>query len=620
MINYPHIIEDLDIALWEYYVDTQQIKCNEKWANIVGYSLTELTPITSKTWENLFHPKYLGKSDNLFAALLEDKIDHYKCEIRLKHKKGHSVWIYAQGRVSKRDDDGKPLVVTGFNRDITEKKKDQRKLQRYKDITEIASKIAKTGYWELNFKTNNFFWNEVTKKIFRQSEDYSPNSENFLNYFAKGVHRKKIEQAVAEVFSNKKEFDLEILISTGEKSEKWVRIIGVGDFKKKKCIRLYGLVQDIDDIKRIRIDTAIKEEQFRQTFEHATIGMALVGLDGSWLKVNEGLNTFLGYSNEEFYKLTFQDITHPDDLNKDLQLLEELVANKRKNYQMEKRYVKKNGQIVWAHLSVSLVRDDKDNPIHFVSQVQDINENKKLSETMLDQNRRLLNFAYIVSHNLGSHTGNLTMLLDLMVTENESLKNDEYFSHLLTASTNLTETVMHLNEVVKINIQSLDNLEPLNLQQYILNAISHIQASITSTNANITNTVSEDIYVAAFPAYLESIILNFLTNAIKYRSPERTPQIKISAKVKNEQVIISIEDNGIGIDLDRYGTKLFGMYKTFHNNKDSRGIGLFITKNQVEALGGKIEVKSELQKGSEFKIFLKKSKKVEPQTEPTPNN
>jgi signal transduction histidine kinase len=108
----------------------------------------------------------------------------------------------------------------------------------------------------------------------------------------------------------------------------------------------------------------------------------------------------------------------------------------------------------------------------------------------------------------------------------------------------------------------------------------------------------------AVPAYLQSIALNFITNAIKYRHPDRPAIVSIDAKKMDKWIILSVADNGIGIDLEQHGHKLFGMYKTFHGNSDARGIGLFITKNQIEAMGGKVEVESTAGFGTKFNIYF----------------
>lgn len=132
-------------------------------------------------------------------------------------------------------------------------------------------------------------------------------------------------------------------------------------------------------MEQLKRELAVERNQFRGAFESSAIGMAIVGLDGKWIQVNESLLSIVGYSREELYKLTFQDITHPDDLQADLELAGELVNGKRDNYQLEKRYFHRNGQVVWILLSVSMVRDTDGRALHFVSQVVDITKAKKIS-------------------------------------------------------------------------------------------------------------------------------------------------------------------------------------------------------------------------------------------------
>jgi signal transduction histidine kinase len=144
----------------------------------------------------------------------------------------------------------------------------------------------------------------------------------------------------------------------------------------------------------------------------------------------------------------------------------------------------------------------------------------------------------------------------------------------------------------------------LHLKEEIEKTINGINAIVSSSNTRIVNNIPENLVVHFVPSYLESILLNLLTNAIKYKSPERNPIIELSVERNLSFTVLAIKDNGLGIDLKKNKEKLFGMYKTFHNNSDARGFGLFITKNQIEAMGGKIEVESELGKGSTFKIYI----------------
>jgi K+-sensing histidine kinase KdpD len=130
-----------------------------------------------------------------------------------------------------------------------------------------------------------------------------------------------------------------------------------------------------------------------------------------------------------------------------------------------------------------------------------------------------------------------------------------------------------------------------------------LRLAIKESQISITDTIPDDLMVSAIPAYLDSILLNLFTNAIKYKSPDRKAFLEINYEINEHQTIISFKDNGLGLDLKKNGHKLFGMYKTFHGNEDAKGIGLYITKNQIEAMDGKIEVESKLDYGTTFKML-----------------
>lgn len=357
----------------------------------------------------------------------------------------------------------------------------------------------------------------------------------------------------------------------------------------------------------------ISEEQFRGAFEHAAIGMAIVSLDGKWIQVNANLSKMLGYSPEELVSLTFQEVTHPEDLNKDLSSVRKLVLGKKDSYKMEKRYFHKSGKVIFAILSVSIVRSEDLQPLHFVSQIVDITDRKKTEEhleTVLEvtneQNNRLLNFAHIVSHNLRSHSGNLQTLLGFMDMEKDDHARDELLKMFHQAADNLQDTITHLTEVVSMK-NSLDKgLKVINLKSAIYDAVGNLQALLKKTKGSFSVEIPDDLQIRAIPAYLDSILLNLLSNAIKYRAPEKQLEIKITGEKGENGIALLIQDNGSGIDLRKNGSEIFGMYKTFHGNTDARGIGLFITKNQVEAMGGKIMVESEPGRGSLFRVNFKR--------------
>jgi PAS domain S-box-containing protein len=158
-------------------------------------------------------------------------------------------------------------------------------------------------------------------------------------------------------------------------------------------------------------DLQRSEERFSSAFEHASIGMALVSPDGRWIKVNRALCRLIGYTAEELYERTFQDVTHPEDLELDLAQVRQMLAGEILSYQMEKRYFHKEGRVVWVLLSVSLIRDSQGRPVHFISQIQDITERKDaeaaldtMHKELLEASRRagMAEVATSVLHNVGN--------------------------------------------------------------------------------------------------------------------------------------------------------------------------------------------------------------------------
>ena len=348
--------------------------------------------------------------------------------------------------------------------------------------------------------------------------------------------------------------------------------------------------------------------------DHSYHGIAIVGLEGEWILVSNSICDMLGYSEAELLSMTFQEITVKEDLENDLYEFKKIMNNEIENYEIKKRYFKKDGSVVWAQLSVSLVRDDYNNPKYFISQLRDISdrviareEQRVLIEIIKERNKRLVNFSDIVTHNLRTHAGNLKALLDFVEEDIEDFKAYENVPMLYEAFNDLENTVSHLNEIASETRYDESKLKSINLNKFVASAMHNVSGLAKYHDCIIDNQVDNSLFVIGIEAYLDSILLNFLSNGIKYKSDDRQCKITLSTKVENEFVLISITDNGLGIDLELYGDKMFSLYQTFHTNIDSKGLGLFVTKSQIESLGGKVTVKSVINEGTSFTVYLKKA-------------
>lgn len=614
------------------------------------------------------------------------------------------------------------------------------------NIYKIILEETLAGYWDCYLREDRVIYSSVFKNIFGYQDHELPNTTETWANLIIPEDRPRMDECLKQHYESlgKKPFNIDVRYTHKNGSIVWITTTGrVIEWDGDVPVRMVGCHIDITDKKRTEQTLEISEETFRNAFEYSPIGMVLVSIEGKFIKVNKSICDMLGYTADELISKTFQEITYPDDLEADLALLQKTLNKEVSGYQMEKRYVKKDGGIIWVLLNVGIVRDKAEVPLYFVSQIKDITEHrqaeKRLKESerrwifasegsgggiwdldlrnntvfhskqclsmigleehefsnipgqwtsrvhpddrdkyvadvwayingesdfysnqhrvlckdgtykwVLDrgkvieydekgkpariigthtditeqkqqeqrlretldmvggQNNRLLNFAYIVSHNLRTHASNFKMLMDVLTdpVTNEAEKQ-ELSNHLAKVSEQLNETIANLNEVVSIQTNLNIQTAEINLLNYVNRAIALLANDIKRLDVHIENHIPPDCTLTYSPAYLESIIFNLISNAIKYRSVTAPPKIMLTYfknNVDGQGFIVA--DNGIGIDLKKHGSDLFGMYKTFNGNRDAKGMGLFITKNQVEALGGKIEVESELGKGTSFKVFL----------------
>lgn len=227
------------------------------------------------------------------------------------------------------------------------------------------------------------------------------------------------------------------------------------------------------------------------------------------------------------------------------------------------------------------------------------------------QNRQLDDFAHLTSHNIRSPAVNIYTLISLL-NENSTLEDyKNIFNSLTKVSKNLNETLNELIEVLQVKNNTNIERELLSFEGVFNKVKESMQGDILVSQAVISSDFEAVPNIKYPKAYLESIFHNLLSNAIKYRSPHRIPEIRVSTQNQGGKIVLEVSDNGLGIDMARYGNQVFGLRKTFHRNINAKGIGLFMTKTQIEALGGKISVRSEKDKGTTFRVVFGNNENVD---------
>ncbi|QXQ01008.1 PAS domain S-box protein [Stenotrophomonas indicatrix] len=396
------IIEGTAAGTWEWNVQSGQMRVNERWAEIVGYRLDELEPICQKTFIALVHPDDLALSDAALQDHFDGRTDHYVCLLRMRHRNGEWIWIHDRGRVFEWDGQGRPLWMAGAHADVTELQQARQdaaemrqRLQAMVDASDEVAVIAtdtdgiitifNTGAQRLLGYTAAEVVGARRLDAFHDPVEL----QAWLRPLATadgqvpGVFEALSARAEGQTYSRQ----WTLLRKDGQRRQ--VRLsISRMDGANGERIGYVGMAIDITEILQARAEARLAAEKFAGAFTSAALGMALVSLEGRWLDVNDALCRILGYTREELLQVDFQRLTHPADLQTDLALVQDLLAGRRTHYHLEKRYLGREGNTIWARLSVSLVRNERGEPLHFVSQIQDVSAQRSSEQRLFESEQR----------------------------------------------------------------------------------------------------------------------------------------------------------------------------------------------------------------------------------------
>ncbi|MCG6140483.1 PAS domain-containing sensor histidine kinase [Leptospira mtsangambouensis] len=381
---------------------------------------------------------------------------------------------------------------------------------------------------------------------------------------------------------------------------------------------LHTSSRDISEKINTEANLALAERRFKTLFHDSPIGLVLTGGHGYIDETNEAFARFLGYQNYEVVGKHFTEISSDDGLEENLKYRDEVQKGIIDNYSIEKQYIHKSGKKVWAYLTVTVLRDDLGHPIHYLAQIIDINERKK-NETLLrekndrlraatnsylTQNKQLQAYNQIISHHLRAPVSNLRSLLDLMKESNQLKEVKEIESHLENVTENLETVLSELITTLKIQNSDQFQPEPVNIQLSFDNVLRLLNGEIKSKQAEVQSNFSAANTVYFSKDFLETIFLHLLGNSLRYADPNRKLRISVESFPIGTQTAISFSDNGIGIDLERYGDQIFQLRKTFHRHISGKGLGLFLIKYKMESVGGRIEVRSKPGEGATFLMYF----------------
>ncbi len=399
---------------------------------------------------------------------------------------------------------------------------------------------------------------------------------------------------------------------TYEPTERWTEIAFNPIIEKGKVVGIACFSSDITERKLFEKTLISSQNRLKRAQEIAHLGNWELSFRTNSARWSDEAYKIYGITSHNFDH-TFESwisFIHPEDLD-DVMAIIERGKQTLEGYSMYHRIIRPDGSIRYIYSETHFELDNNGQPIGVHGISQDITD-RRINEMKLqdllkksnDQNRWLNNFTHIVSHNIRSHNSNISGIVSLLENTKDQEEFDQLIGLLKNSTDKLGETIKNLSEYIVLQSNSDKQYKSINIHDEINKTCTVISQLIADTGTEIINNADKNLSMQLVPAYIESILLNLLSNAIKYRSIDRQPIVKISNTKVNSFQCLRIEDNGMGIDLNKHKDAVFGMFQTFHGNKDAVGFGLFITKNQIEAMDGKIEIESTPGKGTIFNIYL----------------
>lgn len=299
-----------------------------------------------------------------------------------------------------------------------------------------------------------------------------------------------------------------------------------------------------------------------------------------------------------------ESYVHQDDrerISKHIERLSEFHDKPDFFDEFEHRALMPNGKLKFIQVKCCYLKDGFH---HGIS--QDVTEQKQIIEDLTTQIQSAEQFTYIISHNLRSPIARMLGLVETLGLATSSQWMDFSIQTLKREAEQLNQLTIDLNNILNIRKEKSDYNERVNLMEVIAQSIEFQHDLIAAHRVTVeVELLTENSLVLGVEAYYKSIFQNLISNAIKYRSPLRSPLIHIRVQDASPFLLVEFKDNGLGLDMEKNKGKVFGLYKRFHPEIPGRGVGLYITKTQIEMMGGKIEMESRVGEGTSFRLLLR---------------
>ncbi|MGV3598179.1 MAG: PAS domain-containing protein [Bacteroidota bacterium] len=606
------------VGSWEVNIDINaKPRTYEFWLSEEAYKIYEIIPneteLTHEFLKGFLHPEDKEK----FLEAIRHTIDTgemLNIEHRIILKSGEEKIVLQRGQLQYNPVTGLPMKLVGALQDVTEDRMAEIALKKAEANLRNLLEHSDTAYTLLDVEGRIVSYNGLADEI---AKIYGSGrfvvGSRYVDFMPKN-RRAEVEQSLQNIIETKTGIEYEVNYQTAEIPENWL------------LVKINPIINDDDNLiginvaatnitKRKKIERLLEESNERYIMATKATNDIVWDWDIENNKFYRSANygTVFGYptTDNNIYYDNWVSSIHPDDRDRvEKSVAEKINDPEATKWEDEYRYYRQNGEIAYISDKGYIIHDTNKKAVRIVGAMQDITEKylaemerKKLTDELIQRNKDLEQFAYIVSHNLRAPVANILGFVNMLkVDALEEQDQKEYINALSLSISKLDEVILDLNTILQVKRELNEMKEPVTFSELVDDITNSISNSIKNENVLIKTDFSQINQFTTLKTYLYSIFYNLISNSIKYRRPNERPVIEIRSTKQNNLLKLTFKDNGMGIDLHKKGKHVFGLYKRFHSQIEGKGMGLYMVKTQVETLGGKIDIRSEVNVGTEFII------------------
>ncbi|MES2780858.1 MAG: PAS domain S-box protein [Bacteroidota bacterium] len=596
------IINSLPGVFYLYDRNGKFLRWNKNFEVVSGYSAEEVSQMHPLDFFDTDEKDLLRKKiDLVFEKGVAEVEAHFFTKDLKKipyYFNGHRIYF----------NDVEYLIGVGI--DLTQRR-------NLEELIIKANSLARIGGWEVDLVKETMYWSDITREIFEAGPDYTPDLGSRINFYKAGDARTGMVEKIMAAIETGKSWDEEYPIITLKNNERWVRTIGEAEFTDGKCTKLFGSFQDIDQRKNAEIKLAASEAFNKGILRSLSSHIAVLNASGEIIESNHAWDNFALEHGEttlartgkgtNYFEVCENAMNSGDVIAAQvLQGMKRVLKGDIPLFYLEYPFDEMNKQR-WFAMSVVKFKSGEE---MIVVSHEDITERKlaeqereKVTYDLIQRNKNIEQFSYIVSHNLRSPLANILGLSGLLKQNYVEAKDiAEVIEHLSAAAHRLDDVIRDINQILQIRTMVFENKELVDFKNIVHDILLSIEHVINNEDVSIESDFTEVDHMLSIKAYIHSIFYNLIYNSIKYRRPGLKAQIELKSEKTPTGLKLIFRDNGLGIDMTKQEENIFGLYKRFHKHTEGKGLGLFMVKTQVETLGGHISVTSEVNKGTVFTI------------------